>query len=64
MTPDVLSHRDGTDTTVTLFNPEKLNALNAFMWRHLAEVFAAGGESAARHTPHGSRIAGFLCVSG
>lgn len=41
MTPDILSKRDGGITTVTLFNPEKLNALNAAMWRRLAEVFAA-----------------------
>lgn len=39
MTPDVLSERDGGIATVTLFNPEKLNALNAAMWRRLAEVF-------------------------
>lgn len=41
MTPDILSQRDGAVATVTLFNPEKLNALNAAMWRRLAEVFAA-----------------------
>lgn len=41
MTPDVLSERDGGIATVTLFNPEKLNALNAAMWRRLAETFAA-----------------------
>lgn len=41
MTPDVLSQRDGAVATVTLFNPEKLNALNAAMWRRLADVFAA-----------------------
>lgn len=39
MTPDVLSERDGGIATVTLFNPERLNALNAAMWRRLAEVF-------------------------
>lgn len=41
MIPAVLSQRDGEIATVTLFNPEKLNALNAAMWRRLAEVFAA-----------------------
>lgn len=41
MTPDVLSARDGGIATVTLFNPEKLNALDAAMWRRLAAVFAA-----------------------
>lgn len=41
MTPDVLSTRDGGIATVTLFNPGKLNALNAAMWQRLAEVFAA-----------------------
>lgn len=40
MTPDILSERDGGIATVTLFNPEKLNALNAAMWRRLAETFA------------------------
>jgi enoyl-CoA hydratase len=37
--PDVLSARDGGIATVTLFNPEKLNALDAAMWRRLAAVF-------------------------
>ncbi|MEW6515041.1 MAG: enoyl-CoA hydratase-related protein [Pseudomonadota bacterium] len=41
MAPDILSTRDGGIATVTLFNPDKLNALNAAMWRRLAEVFAA-----------------------
>jgi enoyl-CoA hydratase/carnithine racemase len=41
VTPDVLSARDGGIATVTLFNPEKLNALDAAMWRRLAAVFAA-----------------------
>ena len=40
MTPDILSTRDGGIATVTLFNPERLNALNAAMWRYLAETFA------------------------
>ena len=40
MAPDILSTRDGGIATVTLFNPDKLNALNAAMWRRLAEVFA------------------------
>jgi enoyl-CoA hydratase/carnithine racemase len=38
---DILSTRDGGIATVTLHNPEKLNALNAAMWRRLAEAFAA-----------------------
>jgi enoyl-CoA hydratase/carnithine racemase len=37
--PDILSTRDGGIATVTLFNPDKLNALNAAMWRRLATVF-------------------------
>ncbi len=32
--------RDGGIATVTLFNPDKLNALNAAMWRRLATTFA------------------------
>lgn len=39
MAPDILSARDGGIATVTLFNPDKLNALNAAMWRRLAVVF-------------------------
>ncbi|MDZ4255333.1 MAG: enoyl-CoA hydratase-related protein [Sulfuritalea sp.] len=35
MNPDILCERDGTIATVTLFNPDKLNALNAAMWRML-----------------------------
>jgi len=41
VTPDVLVERDGEIATVTLFNPEKLNAVTAAMWRRLTEVFAA-----------------------
>jgi enoyl-CoA hydratase/carnithine racemase len=44
MNPDILLERDGVIATVTLFNPEKLNALNAAMWRRLREVM---GELAA-----------------
>jgi enoyl-CoA hydratase/carnithine racemase len=44
MTPDILCQRDGDIATVTLFNPEKLNALNAAMWQRLREVM---GELAA-----------------
>jgi len=44
MTPDILCRRDGNIATVTLFNPEKLNALNAAMWRRLRETM---GELAA-----------------
>ncbi|MDK9702003.1 MAG: enoyl-CoA hydratase-related protein [Sulfuritalea sp.] len=35
MTPDILCQRDDGIATVTLFNPDKLNALNAAMWRLL-----------------------------
>lgn len=35
MNPDILCERDGGIATVTLFNPDKLNALNAAMWRKL-----------------------------
>jgi enoyl-CoA hydratase len=41
MNPDILCQRDGAIATVTLFNPDKLNALNAFMWRRLRETMAA-----------------------
>jgi enoyl-CoA hydratase/carnithine racemase len=37
---DVLLSRDGGLATVTLFNPDKLNAINAAMWRRLAAVMA------------------------
>lgn len=48
MAPDILSTRDGGIATVTLFNPDKLNALNAAMWRRLAVVFAELDADAAR----------------
>ncbi|HTY04795.1 MAG TPA: enoyl-CoA hydratase-related protein [Rhodocyclaceae bacterium] len=38
MAADVLLERDGCVATVTLFNPGKLNAINAAMWRRLAAV--------------------------
>ena len=41
MTPDILCQRDGAIATVTLFNPDKLNALNAAMWRRLRETMLA-----------------------
>jgi enoyl-CoA hydratase/carnithine racemase len=41
MTPDILCRREGDIATVTLFNPEKLNALNAAMWSRLRETMAA-----------------------
>ena len=44
MTPNILCQREGDIATVTLFNPEKLNALNAAMWRRLRDVM---GELAA-----------------
>lgn len=40
MNPDILCQHDGVIATVTLCNPEKLNALNAAMWRRLGDVFA------------------------
>lgn len=39
MTPAVLCSRDGEVATVTLFNPEKLNALDAAMWQQLGDTF-------------------------
>ena len=38
MNPDVLLTRDGAVATVTLHNPEKLNALTLAMWRRLKRV--------------------------
>ena len=38
MTPDILCERDGPLAIVTLFNPEKLNAVTAAMWRRLKAV--------------------------
>ena len=46
MTPDILCQRDGTIATVTLFNPDKLNALNAAMWRCLHETMSELGADA------------------
>ncbi|MDP3515490.1 MAG: enoyl-CoA hydratase/isomerase family protein, partial [Sulfuritalea sp.] len=40
MNPDILCERDGSIATVTLFNPDKLNALNAAMWRKLRATMA------------------------
>lgn len=40
MNPDILCQRDGGIATVTLFNPDKLNALNAAMWSRLRETMA------------------------
>jgi enoyl-CoA hydratase/carnithine racemase len=37
---DILLERDGGLATVTLFNPGKLNAIDAAMWRRLSAVFA------------------------
>lgn len=38
---NILCQRDGAIATVTLFNPDKLNALNAAMWRRLRETMLA-----------------------
>ncbi len=49
MTPNILCQRDGGIATVTLFNPDKLNALNAAMWRGLRETMSGlGGDSSLR----------------
>jgi enoyl-CoA hydratase/carnithine racemase len=37
---DILFERDGGLATVTLFNPGKLNAIDAAMWRWLAAMMA------------------------
>ncbi|MRR51103.1 MAG: enoyl-CoA hydratase/isomerase family protein [Rhodocyclaceae bacterium] len=39
MTPTILLSRDGGLATVTLFNPEKLNAINLAMWQRLKAIF-------------------------
>jgi enoyl-CoA hydratase len=38
MSGDVLVSREGTVATVTLSNPEKLNAMSLAMWRRLGEI--------------------------
>ncbi len=38
MTPDILQVRSGEIAQLTLFNPDKLNAINAAMWRQLRAV--------------------------
>lgn len=43
MNPDILCQRDGAIATVTLFNPDKLNALNAAMWSRLRSVMTELG---------------------
>ncbi|MDP2825919.1 MAG: enoyl-CoA hydratase-related protein [Sulfuritalea sp.] len=43
MNPDILCERDGDIATVTLFNPDKLNALNAAMWSRLRETMVELG---------------------
>lgn len=40
MSPDILCEREAGIATVTLFNPGRLNALNAAMWHKLAAVFS------------------------
>ena len=40
MAPNILCQRDGAIATVTLFNPDKLNALNAMMWSRLRETMS------------------------
>jgi enoyl-CoA hydratase/carnithine racemase len=37
-TDSVLLTRDGTIATVTLNNPDRLNALNKAMWQRLGEI--------------------------
>ncbi len=49
MTPSILSRRDDDVATVTLFNPDKLNALNAAMWQGLRETMTElGGDDSLR----------------
>ena len=38
MSADVLLARDGDIATVTLSNPERLNALNLAMWERLGDI--------------------------
>ncbi len=47
MTPTILCTRDGEIATVTLCNPDKLNALNAAMWQRLQAVMHALGDDAS-----------------
>jgi len=44
---NILCQRDGDIATVTLFNPEKLNALNAAMWRKLGDTMTQLGADAS-----------------
>jgi enoyl-CoA hydratase/carnithine racemase len=39
MSPDILCERDTEIATVTLFNPDKRNAIDGAMWRRLRSVF-------------------------
>ena len=41
MTPRILCSDDGPIAIVTLFNPDKLNAINGDMWRQLKRVVDA-----------------------
>ena len=41
MSAQVLLERDGGIATVTLSNPERLNALSAAMWKQLGEIFTS-----------------------
>ena len=41
MKSTILAAQDGDIATVTLFNPDKRNALDAAMWRALRETFVA-----------------------
>ena len=44
----VLVERAGTCATVVLNRPEKLNALNAEMWRRVGEAFGELGRASCR----------------